>query len=304
MITVEKLNKKFGSFNALEDINIHVEKGEVYGFLGQNGAGKSTTINILTGLSKPTSGRCIVNGYDLSQIKQYDELKIGYLPEEPAFYPWLTGLETLEYIGNNNKKNCSKKRIEEVLEWVKLTDASKRRVGGYSRGMKQRLGIAVTLIHDPDLLLLDEPSSALDPEGRSDVINLILDLKERGKTVFLSSHILSDIERVCDRVSILNNGKIVLEKPLAILMKENMMPILDITLKSVCDQLFIKELEQIEGVIKVDSHNNMISVWVKDTELLSSKILNFITTKNIVINSFSVRSKKLEDIFLEEVNGK
>lgn len=304
MITVEKLNKKFCSFTALEDINIHVEKGEVYGFLGQNGAGKSTTINILTGLSKPTSGRCIVNGCDLSQIQHYNNLSIGYLPEEPAFYPWLTGLETLNYIGNNENNTCSRNRIEEVLEWVKLSDAAKRKVGGYSRGMKQRLGIAVALIHDPDLLLLDEPSSALDPEGRSDVLNLILDLKERGKTVFLSSHILSDIERVCDRVSILNKGKIVLEKPLAELIKENVMPILDITLKNACDQLLIKELKQIEGVIKVESNNNIVSVWVKDTELMSSKILNFISTKDLVINAFSVRSKKLEDIFLEEVNGK
>jgi len=221
IIKVEDLNKTFGSFQALKNININVKKGEIYGFLGQNGAGKSTTINILTGLSRPTSGNCLVNGYNLSKKFDPGDLHIGYLPEEPKFYPWMTGFETLRYLGSTRNKDYNKKHIEEIVDWIGLTSEANRKVGCYSRGMRQRLGIGAALLHDPELLLLDEPSSALDPEGRSDVLKLILSLKERGKTVFFSTHILNDVERVCDSVAILNKGNIVLEKPLNDLLKES-----------------------------------------------------------------------------------
>lgn len=196
MITISGLTKKFGAFEALQGIDLHVNKGEIYGFLGQNGAGKTTTMNILAGLSRPTAGTCQVNGWDLAKVTHPGDLHIGYLPEEPSFYPWLTGRETLEYLGSRWSKGPVKERVEEMLNWVGLLAAAHRRVGGYSRGMRQRLGMAAALFYDAELILLDEPSSALDPEGRSDVLNLILDLKARGKTVFLSTHILSDAERV------------------------------------------------------------------------------------------------------------
>lgn len=304
MIKVENLNKTFGSFQALKNININVKKGEIYGFLGHNGAGKSTTINILTGLSKPTSGNCLVNGYELSKNLHPGDLHIGYLPEEPKFYPWMTGFEMLQYLGSIQNKVCSKQRINEIIDWIGLTSAAKRKVGGYSRGMKQRLGIGAALIHDPELLLLDEPSSALDPEGRSDVLKLILDLKERGKTVFFSTHILSDVERVCDTVAILNKGSIVQEKPLNDLLKENIMQVYDITVKESFDLLIIEQLKEIEGVEKVTSKDNTFSVWVKDTEETSVRLLAFLASAKLKVLSYSIRSKTLEDIFLKEVNGK
>ena len=221
MIKAKGIKKRFGNFEALKGIDLNVEKGEIYGFLGHNGAGKSTTMNILTGLSKLDAGTCMVNGWDIKKIVHPGDLHIGYLPEEPKFYPWMTGRETLSYLGSEWRGESVNKRVDEMLEWVGLEKAAKRRVGGYSRGMKQRLGMAQALFYDPELLLLDEPSSALDPEGRSDVLNLILDLKKRGKTVFLSTHILNDVERVCDRVGILSPGQMIVEKPLDILLNVN-----------------------------------------------------------------------------------
>lgn len=304
MISVEKLNKRFGKFHALKDININVVEGEIYGFLGHNGAGKSTTINILTGLSKLTSGRCVVNGYDLSEAFHPGSLNIGYLPEEPKFYPWFTATETLKYVSSARYKHVSKKSVEEVLDWIGLTSAANRRVGGYSRGMKQRLGIGIALINNPELLLLDEPSSALDPQGRSDVLKLIMDLKERGKTVFFSTHILSDVERVCDRVAILKKGEMVLEKHLSILLKENVVPVFDVKLNDACPLFIVERLGQIPGVVKVECKNNTLSVWVEDVDISSNRVLESITSAQLPVRSFNTRTKNLEDIFLEEVKEK
>lgn len=304
MIKVENLSKNFGSFRALKDININVKKGEIYGFLGQNGAGKSTTINILTGLSKPTTGNCLVNGYNLSESLHPGDLRIGYLPEEPKFYPWMTGFEMLQYLGTSHNKICSKQRIDEVVDLIGLTRAVKRKIGGYSRGMRQRLGIGVALLHDPELLLLDEPSSALDLEARSNVLKLILDLKGRGKTVFFSTHILSDVERICDRVAILHEGSIVVEKSLNDLFKENTIQVYDITVKELLKSKILEQAKRIPGVEKIEAINNAFSVWVQDTDETSLKLLAFLASTKLEIISFQMRTKNLEDIFLKEVNGK
>lgn len=301
MITVNNLNKKFKSFHALKGIDLHVQKGEVYGFIGHNGAGKSTTMNILTGLSRPTSGECIVNEKNVRAIHHPSDLHIGYLPEEPKFYPWMTAYETLEYLGNSK---ASKERIHEMLHWVGLEDAARRRVGGFSRGMKQRLGIGAALVHDPELLILDEPSSALDPEGRSDVLRLIKDLKKMGKTVFFSTHILDDVERVCDTVGMLASGKIILEKPLIEIQKENIVPIYDVVLGQPANQTLIDQLQKISGVSAIKPKHNTLSISVDDADAMSKQLLRFFLEKEVLIRSFLLRQNNLEDIFIQEVNGK
>lgn len=304
MITVKNLHKTFKSFHALKGIDLRVRKGEIYGFIGHNGAGKSTTMNILTGLSRPTSGECLVNGKDVSSIHHPCELHIGYLPEEPKFYPWMTAYETLEYLGNSPVHKASKERINEMLEWVGLAQASRRRVGGFSRGMKQRLGIGAALIHDPELLILDEPSSALDPEGRSDVLRLIKDLKNMGKTVFFSTHILDDVERVCDTVGMLASGKLVMEKPLTEIQKENIVPIYDVVLGKPADKKLINQLKEIIGVTEVQPKQQTLCVSVKNADTLSKQLLQFFSTHDVLVRSFSLRQNNLEDIFIQEVNGK
>lgn len=198
--------KRRTKVEALRGLNLELYPGEVFGFLGPNGAGKSTTIKILTGQIRATSGRAALLGKSVSEVSSRQ--KLGYLPENPNFYDFLTGREYLNFVGNcfdwDNKK-C-KTRVGEVLERLELTHAADRTMRTYSKGMVQRLGIAQTLMHDPELFIFDEPMSGLDPMGRALVKGIITDLKRLGKTVFFSTHITADVEVVCDRVGIIAGG--------------------------------------------------------------------------------------------------
>ena len=212
-IAVESLVKTFtgkkrARVEALKGISLTVGVGEVFGFLGPNGAGKSTTIKCLVGLIQPTSGYARIMGTSITKVES--RRHVGYLPENPAFYDYLTALEYLEFVGKTFGMSAEllSARSEEVLHQLDLWEARKRAIRGYSKGMVQRLGIAQTLLHDPDLYILDEPMSGLDPIGRALVKDIILDLKRRGKSVFFSTHITSDVESVCDRVGIILNGEL------------------------------------------------------------------------------------------------
>jgi len=200
--------KKLARVEALKDLSLAIPTGEVFGFLGPNGAGKSTTIKTLMGLIRPTSGQVRLMGLDATDARS--RLLVGFLPENPAFYDFLSAREYLQFVGRTFKMEPAllKKRIEEVLERFDLVAAAKRPMRGYSKGMVQRLGLAQTLVHDPDLYILDEPMSGLDPLGRALVKDLIKELKQKGKTVFFSSHITSDVESVCDRVGIILKGEL------------------------------------------------------------------------------------------------
>lgn len=301
MIKATCLTKKFGNFQVLRGIDLNVQRGEIYGFLGHNGAGKSTTMNILTGLSKADSGKCMVNGWNLNMIESPGDLHVGYLPEEPRFYSWMTAREILTYLGARWSKGSIRMRVDEMLDWVGLIKAADRRVGGYSRGMRQRLGMAAAMLYDSDLLLLDEPSSALDPEGRSDMLNMILDLKDRGKTVFLSTHILSDAERVCDRVGILTHGRMMVEKPLQMLLEENVKSIYDVLLCESIGNGIIDHLKTLPGVQGVDANRDRLSIEMESPQTSSRELLSYFASIDAVIRSFELRRASLEDIFLEEV---
>ncbi len=304
MIQVTELHKKFKTFHALKGITMHVKKGEIYGFIGKNGSGKSTTMNILAGLSHPSSGKCIVGEKDVSKIDHPSELNIGYLPEDPKFYPWMSAFEILDYLVSAKSNRTNKGRINEMLSWVGLEDAAQRHVGGFSRGMKQRLGIATALIHNPEIVILDEPSSALDPEGRSDVLRLITDLKQMGKTVVFSTHILSDVQKVCDKVGIIATGRMITEKPLSELIKENIVPIYDIKLKLPADTELTEKIKELEGITRVENINDMLSATVTDTDKDGVRLMQYFTDQKLAIRSFELRKNNLEDIFIQEVNGK
>lgn len=213
-LKIEELTKiyrrVFGrDIKAVDHITLNVGEGEIFGFLGPNGAGKTTTLKILTGLLKPTYGDVKILGSPLSRVKIREQ--IGFLPEHPSYYNHLTGFELLDFAGGLFGIHIQerKKRINRLLDMVGLADAQNIRVSDYSKGMVQRLGIAQALVNNPQLVILDEPLSGLDPIGRKEVKDIILSLKKDGKTVFFSTHILADVERVCDRVAILHKGKLI-----------------------------------------------------------------------------------------------
>jgi ABC-2 type transport system ATP-binding protein len=196
---------------AVRDLDLRVQAGEVYGLLGPNGSGKSTTLKVILGLVSPTRGRTEIFGRDSTLVDSREA--VGFLPENPYFYKYLTGDETLRFFGKLCRLRGAqlRKRIDELLELVGLTNARHRRLGTYSKGMLQRIGLAQALIHEPRLVVLDEPTAGVDPAGSRDIRNLIVDLKRRGITVLLSSHLLAQAQEICDRVGILANGALVRE---------------------------------------------------------------------------------------------
>lgn len=200
--------KKGRRVEALKDLTLTVGEGEVFGFLGPNGAGKSTTIKTLVGLITPTTGQARLLGRPVTDAAARQA--VGYLPENPAFYDYLTAHEYLRLVGCTFGMDSGRivRESNRVLELMSLADAANRSIRGYSKGMVQRLGLAQTLLHDPDLYILDEPMSGLDPVGRALVKQIILDLRQRGKTVFFSTHVIADVEAVCDRVGIIVDGRL------------------------------------------------------------------------------------------------
>jgi ABC-2 type transport system ATP-binding protein len=196
---------------AVKDLNLRIEPGEVFGLLGPNGSGKSTTLKIILGLVSPTRGRTEIFGHDSRLVESREA--VGFLPENPYFYKYLSGEETLRFFGRLCGLHGTrlKKQINELLELVGLTRARKRRLATYSKGMLQRIGLAQALIHDPRLVVLDEPTAGVDPAGSREIRDLILDLKRRGITVLLSSHLLAQAQEICDRVGILADGVLVRE---------------------------------------------------------------------------------------------
>lgn len=200
--------KKFSTVVALKNLDLTVQQGEIFGFLGPNGAGKSTTIKTLLGLIRPTDGSARIMGVDI--VSHEARRHVGYLPENPSFYDYLTAEEYMVFVGRTfaMSENAIGERCEQVLKQLELWEARKRPIRSYSKGMVQRVGLAQVLLHDPDVYILDEPMSGLDPVGRALVKEIILQLKARGKTVFFSTHITADVETVCDRVGIILKGEL------------------------------------------------------------------------------------------------
>lgn len=215
ILRIQNLSKEYATgffgrkFRALKNLSLEVEEGEIFGFLGPNGAGKTTTIKILLRIIFPTSGTAWLLDKELGELSELH--KIGYMPENPYFYRFLTGYEFLMFYAKliGLPREDAKKKAERLLEVVGLGYAKKTRVGEYSKGMVTRIGLAQSMITDPTLLLLDEPMSGLDPIGRREIRDLIVELKERKKTIFFCSHILADVEMLCDRVAILNKGELI-----------------------------------------------------------------------------------------------
>jgi len=219
MIELENVTKKFGDFTAVDNINLKIKSGEFFGFLGPNGAGKTTTIKMITGLYSPTSGKIKICGIDIQQNPIEAKMNIGYIPDEPFLYDKLTGLEYLYFCGGLYKidKNFLRDRIEELIETFELREWINKLTEEYSRGMRQRIAIASALLHNPKVIVIDEPIVGLDPQSALIVKKTLKEYSLKGASVFMSTHLLTIAEELCDRIAIIKNGKIIFESDISIL---------------------------------------------------------------------------------------
>jgi ABC-2 type transport system ATP-binding protein len=255
---------------AVKNLSLVVEPGQVYGLLGPNGCGKSTTLKILLGLVTPNSGRALVFGKDSREYRSRRD--VGFLPENPYFHKFLTAAELLAFHGKicglSGKKLTA--RIDELIDLVGLSDARDRRVGGFSKGMLQRIGLAQALVHDPGLVVLDEPTAGVDPAGSHQIRDLILDLKKRGKTILLTSHLLEQVQEICDRVGIMARGEMIREGAL-------------------------------EDLVRVKNQTEF--VIENSTPELAAQIQNLVTASRANLVAMRQPERSLETVFLELTSG-
>ena len=210
IIDITSLTKKYKSNTALDSLNLKIFSGEIFGFLGHNGAGKTTTVNILTTLITPTSGKAIVCGFDVVKENLKVRESIGYLPENVRFYDNLTAYENLEYFAKLSGINNPKQKIKDVLSFLEFTGIEDKKLGEFSKGMRQRIGIAQAILHEPKVLFLDEPSSGLDPMGIKKLRDTIIKLnREKGMTIFMNTHLLSEVSKVCTSICVLSRGRLI-----------------------------------------------------------------------------------------------
>ncbi len=306
-IRTENLSKQYGKTKALDSLSMEVPENVVFGFLGPNGAGKTTTVKLLTGFSRPTGGMAWVAGEEIRDGNLAVRAKTGLLPDVPAFYDWMTGREFLHLVGELFRMRGAQiaTRTDELLEIVDLKTAAGRRVGGYSRGMKQRLGIAQALFNHPQVLFLDEPTSALDPIGRREVLTLIKQLRNQ-TTVFMSTHILSDVERVCDMVAIVRKGRLVTVSSVEALRAKYARSTFDIEcLEDSRD--FAEKLSHVpylsDPQVLTDNGTQVLRVRALDIQKARCQLPRLIAESGLTLSRYELNLPNLEDIFVEVING-
>lgn len=290
ILEIKNLHKLFGNIKAVNNISLHVKKGDIYGFLGPNGAGKSTTLRMVLGLIKPSEGNIFINNENISGNNRKFLNDIGALIEKPDFYKNLSALDNLKILYKMSRLK-NNHRIFEVLNEVDLWEKRNQKVGGFSQGMKQRLGIAQTLLHEPSLIILDEPSNGLDPQGQADMRDLILRInREMQITIIISSHILSEIEKIANRMVVINNGEKILEGNVRELMSKEL---LKVSFKS-SDTVRLSEFLKNEN-INIEVRKDNIIAFINEESI--PNVIRNITQKNIPISEVK-QMRTLEELFL------
>ncbi len=289
IVSTSRLRKEYGATVALRDIELRVPAGSVYGLVGPNGAGKTTLLGILAGLRKASAGKVEINA---------EWARIAVLPDTPQFDSWLTGREVVDLARSLTDPSVPAARVDEVLEQAGLADAAHRIVGGYSRGMLQRLGVASTVVARPTLLMLDEPSSALDPAGRREVLDLVARLRGEA-TVIFSSHILGDVQEVCDTVGILRAGELLFQGPINDLLVGSAVPTYRLRLRSPGDRAIeaLRRASWVRSVEEVGPEEVRISVL--SVEAAEQNLAATLDGTNVRIVSFGPEAATLEQVFLE-----
>ena len=298
-VKVEQLTKTYGSQLALDSINFSVGKGEILGLLGPNGAGKSTTMKILTGYLLATSGKAEVCGLDVVKHPLEIKTKIGYLPEHNPLYPDMFVREFLDFTGSIHKIPSAKRksRVEELIELTGLTAERRKKIGQLSKGYRQRVGLAQALIHDPEVLILDEPTTGLDPNQIIEIRNLILETG-KSKTVILSTHIMQEVSAICNRAVIINRGKIVADKPVSELgasLSGN--PVLRIKFMQRYDSSWLKKLNGVDSVRFGKENEILVEISENAGEETRAKIFTEAASRQQIITEMEMTETSLEQVF-------
>ena len=303
ILEIDNLYKSFGSNNIINGLNLKVRENSIFGFIGENGAGKTTTMKMILGFLKPDSGIIRVCGEEVKFGETKTNKFIGYLPDVPEYYGYMTPYEYLKLCGEitNMKKSDIKKKSEELLELVGLSNYKKRKISKFSRGMKQRLGIAQALLNEPKLLICDEPTSALDPIGRKEILDILLKVKER-TTVIFSTHILSDVERICDEIAILRDGKIALSGDLSQIKKGHMVDCLEVGMKNKEDFIkFLKIIKDNSNINEIQKSENTIYLHSNNIEEVQREVMQGLIDKDLYPIYIRIQEPTLERLFMEAI---
>ena len=302
VILTRDLTKRYSNFTALEKLNISITKGSCVGFLGPNGAGKSTTMKILTGLIKPTNGEAFIFGYDVIKEPKQALSKIGAVVETPEFPTYLTPNQILSYFGKIRglPKQKLNESIDNVLEIVKMNEWRQKKIGKFSKGMRQRIALASALLHNPEILILDEPTSGLDPRGRSEIKQIIKSLKNDGKTIFMSSHLLPETQEICDKVALIDKGRLLHFDRMDLLNNSENSTILIEFINAIEDnQLSI--ISKLNGVLDVKIESNGLVVEFDGGDEQKAELLKSIEDLGFKVTSFRTVDSKLESLYLKLV---
>ena len=297
------LTKVYGDTKALDGVDLTVPEGSIFGFLGPNGAGKTTMLRLITGLARPTDGTAEVLGRDVTKAGNLVRAEVGFLPDVPGFYDWMTAEDFLRFAGSlfGLRGTLLDQRVTMLLDLAGLTGVTSR-VGGFSRGMKQRLGVAQALVNAPRLLLLDEPTSALDPMGRKDLLEMIASLRGR-TTVFFSTHILGDVERVCDAVAILDHGHVVAQAPIGELTAAYGERKVVVEVTDGADELAAHLAARPWAASVARGTNGSIEVTVTDAAAAQHEIPAMVAAQGIGLARLEAGEMGLEEVFVELVGG-
>ncbi|UCE35936.1 MAG: ABC transporter ATP-binding protein [Thermoplasmata archaeon] len=305
-IVTENLTKVFGNFTAVNELNLRIEHGVCVGFLGPNGAGKTTTIKILTSMLRATNGNAYIEGVDVGINPKEALGRVGSVVETPEFYPYLTPVETLTYLGKIRgiASNQLLERIEHVIGEVKLQDWKDKRIGKFSKGMKQRLAIAQALLHEPPILILDEPTTGLDPRGMVEVREIIKLLKTEGRTIFMSSHLLFEVQEVCDKVAMINKGQLLtydeIEKlaNLAEVVKVEVQILSPITPEQV---KAIQDFNSVKNLVVYQPHLFVVELEGREPEK-AELLANIQNVEGISVTSFRAVGTALENLYMSMIS--
>lgn len=305
MLLINNLVKNYGKFKAVDNLSLEIGKGEIFGFVGANGAGKTTTMKIVAGLLKATSGTVVVAGMDIMQNPVTYKNKIGYMPDFFGVYDDLKVTEYMDFYSGvyGIEKSQRPRLMDELLELVNLTDKKDFYVDNLSRGMKQRLCLARSLIHNPELLILDEPASGLDPKARIEMKEVLKELRELGKTIIISSHILPELAELCTSIGIIERGKMVVSGTVADIMQRT----------SHKKTIRIKVLGEIEALVKllkeqpsignINVHNDYVEADFNGTNEVMAEILKIVIKNDIPVVSFTEADINLESAFMHLIGG-